>query len=443
MKIALVMPAGAIHRCRSGGFKKTLRYAPLTLTTLAALVPEELDAEIELIDEGVQPMPERIDADLVGITAITGTSTRAYAIADRLRARNIPVVLGGVHPTLMPEEAAEHADAVVVGYAEETWPELLRDFRDGRMRSLYRRETPASLELLPIARRDLLRKRSYITTNSIYATRGCPNSCRFCVIPVAWGRQTVFRPISEVIHEIEQLKGRDLVLIDPNLTSDFDYARRLFEALTPLKKRWFGLATTEIVETELLGLAARSGCRGLFMGFESVTQSTLDGIDKGFNVAKRYGDLVKRVHGYGIAIQGAFVFGFDSDDTSVFRRTVEAVEELKIDLPRFSIFTPFPGTPVFEKLEEEGRIIERDWALYDAQHVVFRPERMSPEQLQEGLHWAWRRTYRTKSIVRRVAASRCTPAVSVAANIGYKFYAARLPRFNRHVMMDIRDIGGL
>jgi radical SAM superfamily enzyme YgiQ (UPF0313 family) len=443
MKIALVMPAGAIHRCRSGSFKKTLRYAPLTLTTLAALVPSDLHAEIQLIDEGVQQIPNEIEADIVGITAITGTAPRAYEIADRLRKHKIPVVLGGVHPTLMPEEAAEHADAVVVGYAEETWPQLLRDFQNSRMQPLYRSEVPKTLDHLPVARRDLLRKNTYVTVNSIYATRGCPNSCQFCVIPIAWGKRTAFRPIPEVIAEIEQLDGRDLVLIDPNLTSDPQYARQLFEALAPLKKRWFGLATTEIVEGELLTLAAKSGCRGIFMGFESVTQSTLDGIDKSFNVANKYRDLVNRVHDHGIAIQGAFVFGFDSDDPSVFEQTVEAVDKLNIDLPRFSIFTPFPGTPIYNKLNSEGRIIERNWSLYDAQHVVFKPAKMTPTELQEGLHDAWRQTYRTGSILKRVVASRCTPLVNIAANIGYKYYAAKLPRFDRNAMMDMQDLSHL
>ena len=406
MRILLIMPSGSIHRHKSGNFKKVLRYAPLTLTTLAALVPEELEAEIRLVDEGVETLDEGFDADLVGITAITGTSPRAYTIADEARRRSIPVVLGGVHPTLMPQEAEQHADAVVVGFAEKTWPRLLRDFKNGRMKKFYGPADDLSLEGLPIPRRDLLRKNRYITVNSVYATRGCPNRCRFCVIPVVWGQKSYFRPIREVIGEIEALEGRDLVLIDPNLVSDREYAKGLFEALIPLQKKWYGLATTEVTnDDELFQLLVRSGCKGLFMGFESVSQNTLNEIDKGFNPVNRYRDIVSKLHDHGIAIQGAFVFGFDSDGPTVFERTVELIAKLKIDLPRYSVFTPFPGTPVFETLSSQGRITETNWALYDGQHVVFRPKGMSPDRLQEGLHWAWSETYKLTSIIKRIAAS--------------------------------------
>ena len=437
MKITLIMPSGSIHRHRSGSFKKVLRYAPLTLTTLAALVPPELEAEIRLIDEGVEPLPEDFDADLVGINAITGTAPRAYAIAARARSQGCATVLGGVHPTLLPDEALPHADAVVTGFAEQTWPQLLRDFSRRRMKRLYRAPSDPSLVGLPVPRRDLLRKGAYITVNSVYASRGCPNRCGFCVIPVVWGQRAYFRPIPEVVGEIEALGGRDLVLIDPNLIANRPYAKRFFRALIPLRRRWYGLATTEITDDkELFDLLVRSGCKGLFIGFESVSQPTLNRIDKGFNPVHRYKEIVARLHDRGIAVQGAFVFGFDNDDPTVFERTVEIVAELKIDLPRYSVFTPFPATPVFRRLSAQGKIIEKDWSLYDAQHVVFRPARMTPEQLQEGLYWAWRETYKLSSIARRIAASRCTPLVSVAANLGYKLYAARLPQFDNRASIE-------
>jgi radical SAM superfamily enzyme YgiQ (UPF0313 family) len=440
MKLLLIMPSGSIHRHRSGNFKKVLRYAPLTLTTLAALVPPELEAEIRLIDEGVEPVPDDFDADLVGINAITGTAPRAYAIAARARRQGCAVVLGGVHPTLLPDEALRHADAVVMGFAEETWPQLLRDFRQGRMKRLYRAPSDPSLAGLPAPRRDLLRKNAYITVNSVYASRGCPNRCGFCVIPVVWGQRAYFRPADEVVREIEALDGRDLVLIDPNLIANRPYAKQLFRELIPLKRRWYGLATTEIADDrELFDLLVRSGCKGLFMGFESVSQPTLNRIDKGFNPAGRYKEIVRKLHDRGIAVQGAFVFGFDDDDVTVFERTVEVVAELKIDLPRYSVFTPFPGTPVFDRLSAQQRVIETDWALYDAQHVVFRPARMTPEQLQEGLYWAWRETYKLLSIARRIATSRCTPLVSIAANLGYKYYAAKLPQFDKRALIESDD----
>ncbi len=437
MKIVLIMPSGSIHRHRSGNFKKVLRYAPLTLTTLAALVPPELEADIRLIDEGVEPIPEEFDADLVGINAITGTAPRAYAIAARAREQGCTVVLGGVHPTLLPDEAMRHADAVVTGFAEQTWPQLLHDFSRGQLKRLYRSPSDPTLHGLPIPRRDLLRENAYITVNSVYASRGCPNRCGFCVIPVVWGQQAYFRPVPEVIREIELLKGRDLVLIDPNLIANRAYARDFFRELAPLRRRWYGLATTEITDDpDLFALLVRSGCKGLFIGFESVSQPTLNRIDKEFNPVHRYKEIIRKLHDHGIAVQGAFVFGFDSDDPGVFQRTVEVVADLKIDLPRFSVFTPFPGTPVFERLSAERRIIETDWSLYDAQHVVFEPTQMSAERLQEGLHWAWSETYRLSAIAKRIAASRCAPLVNIAANLGYKYYAAKLPQFDKRALTE-------
>ncbi len=207
MKIQLLSPAGEIHRNKSGIFKTALRYAPLTLTTLAALVPDDLHAEVAIQDEGVQPLNLDFGADLVGITAITGTSLRAYKIADELRAKGHTVILGGVHPTLLPEEAAPHADALVLGYAEKTWPQLLRDFARGQLKLRYHLPTGRALAGVPIARRDLLKKERYSTINSIEATRGCPHKCDFCVVPTAWSNTYAHRPVEEVIAELRDLRG--------------------------------------------------------------------------------------------------------------------------------------------------------------------------------------------------------------------------------------------
>src|SRR5438132_1558795 len=208
MRIQLLSPAGEIHRHGTGIFKTALRYAPLTLTTLAALVPEELKAEITLQDEGVQPLDLDIEADLVGITAMTGTALRAYRIADELRAKGHTVVLGGVHASLLPDEAAAHADAVVVSYAEKSWPQLLHDFTCGQLKRRYFAPTGRRLEGIPIARRDLLRKDRYATLNSIEATRGCPHKCDFCAVPAAWSNIYAHRPIEEVIAELATFEKR-------------------------------------------------------------------------------------------------------------------------------------------------------------------------------------------------------------------------------------------
>lgn len=286
LRIALVSPRGPLYRHRGGAWRRQMRYAPLTLTTLAALVPDDIPAEITLYDEGLGDVPSDLDADLVGISAITGTAPRSYEIADALRARGVPVVLGGVHPTLVPDEAQRHADAVVTGYAEDTWPELLRDVRAGRMRERYAQAPGLSLAGRPHARRDLLPTGRVAQSFTLEATRGCQHRCDFCVVPTAWGGP-MQRPVGEVVDDIVRGGSKKLLFLDLNLIGDVGYAKALFEALVPLGVTWGGLATTRIAEDpELLALAARSGCRALLIGFESLSDDTLAETRKRFNAVR-------------------------------------------------------------------------------------------------------------------------------------------------------------
>ncbi len=429
LRIALVSPRGPLYRHGSGIWKKTMRYAPLTLTTLAALIPDDVPAEVTLIDEGIEDIAPGIEADLVGISAITGTAPRAYELADRFRARGLPVVLGGVHPTLVPGEAQAHADSVVVGYAEDTWPQLLRDFRAGRMQPRYGPTPNLSLAGRPHARRDLLPQGLFTQSHTLEATRGCHHACTFCVVPSAWGGP-MQRPVAEVIDDVRQMGAKKLLFLDLNLIADVAYAKALFEALIPLNLTWGGLATTLIVrDAELLDLAARSGCRALLIGFESLSPDVLGESRKRFNRHQDYRTVIDTLHDRGIAIMGCFVFGFDHDTPEVFAETAAFVHDANIDLPRFAILTPFPGTPLYRRLDAEGRILTTDWSLYDAQHVVFRPAQMSPDALWRGTEWAWKQTYRYRSIAKRLLGARTQPALGVATNLGYRFYAHRLHRY--------------
>ncbi|MHC4401567.1 MAG: B12-binding domain-containing radical SAM protein [Planctomycetota bacterium] len=428
MKIQLLSPAGDIHRRNKGIFKPSLRYAPLTLTTLAALIPEELDAEITIQDEGAQSLDLDFEADLVGITAITGTALSCYEIADRLRARGHTVVLGGVHPTLLPKEAAQHADAIVIGYAEESWPQLLRDLASGKMKWQYCLPPRRKLDNVPMARRDLLKRRRYATVNTIEATRGCPHHCAFCAVPAAWPGTYLHRPVEQVIAELSTFEGRSALFIDLSPVEDVDYAKALYRAMIPLRMRWVGLATTRIAEDrELLELAAASGCKGLLIGFEAVSQSTLNQANKPFQSVRSYAEVVKRLHDHGIGIQGCFVFGLDGDDRSVFERTVEFVDRVKIDLPRYAVATPFPGTALYRQWEAEGRLLHKNWALYDVEHVVFEPKQMTPEQLQDGLEWSWRQSYSWRSFFARMTAAPWSSLpLWVSLNLGYRYFAKHL-----------------
>ncbi|HEY1758529.1 MAG TPA: radical SAM protein [Bryobacteraceae bacterium] len=430
LQITLLSPRGPLYRHRGGIWKKTMRYAPLTLTTLASLVPEDIPAEIRIVDEGVEEIdPDRIEADLVGISAITGTAPRAYEISAQLQKKGTPVVLGGVHPTLMPQEAMRHADSVVAGYAEESWPQLLRDFAAGRMQRRYDQSPTLKLANLPFPQRQRYDSRMVNVGDTIEATRGCIYQCDFCVVPAAWGKP-LQKPVAEVIADIKQMGASRVIFLDLNLIADVAYAKELFTALVPLKIRWAGLVTTTIAwDDELLDLTAKSGCRGLLIGFESLNQESLKEAKKAFNMRRSYYDVVRRIHERKIAIMGCFVFGFDHDTLESFDETVDFVMDSHMDLPRYAIAVPFPATGLFKRLKAEDRITTENWSLYDGQHVVFQPKNMTAEELLQHTRRAWKKTYSYASIAKRLAGSRTRLPIAIPANIGYRFYANHLDTF--------------
>jgi radical SAM superfamily enzyme YgiQ (UPF0313 family) len=312
------------------------------------------------------------------------------------------------------------------------------------LRRRYSYPTSRQLTGVPIARRDLLKKKRYATVNSIEATRGCPHKCEFCVVPTAWHGIYAHRPVDEVIAELKTFEGRHALFIDLSPVEDVEYAKALYRAMIPLKIRWVGLATTRLAEDlELLALAAKSGCKGVLIGFESVSQDSLNRIQKQFHAADRYGDCVRRLHDHGIGIQACFVYGFDDEDESIFERTVEFVDRTKIDLPRYAVATPFPGTPLYRRLEREGRLLHRDWSLYDVEHVVFEPRRMSAERLQEGLQWSWEQSYGWRSLLYRLTGAPWSILpLWLSTNLGYRFFAEKLPGKADGVYRETRQISG-
>jgi radical SAM superfamily enzyme YgiQ (UPF0313 family) len=430
MKIVLISPKGPLYRFKGGTFKKSLRYQPLTLTTLAAYVPEELDAELELIDEGIQTIPDDLQANLVAMTVITGTAKRTYELAAGFRARGIPVVLGGPHVTLLPDEALQHADSICIGYAEETWPQLLRDFAEGKMQPIYRQRPDMELDHGPFARRELMNRKHFLTQAVFEATRSCSHDCEFCVAPAAWGRKQYQRPIDWVIEDIRRVGQKKIIFIDLNIISDKNYAKELFRRLIPLKLQWFGLSTVLIAhDEELMELLARSGCKGLLLGLETISEESLKDAHKRFNGSVSYQQVISDLHHLGISIQGCFVFGLDHDTPEVFDNTVEFAIEAGIDLPRFAILTPFPGTPIYHNMKAQDRILTEDWELYDGQHVVFQPNHMSVEQLAEGHERAWKKVYRYSSIARRLWQAGNFRPLTLSVNLGYRFYAHHLHQY--------------
>lgn len=400
-------------------------YAATTLTTLAALVPLELNANVELIDEAVDPVPDDFcGADLVGISAMTCDAQRAYQLADMARSKRIKVVLGGYHPTFMAQEAGEHADAVVKGFAEDAWPQLLRDFARGSMRGIYEADWQDTFtSSLTVSRRDLLNRKAYTLQNTLETSRGCPNQCSFCIVPPMHERRYVQRRMDRIVAEIDSLPDGQLAILDANPMENDVYAANLLPVLSSTGRTWFSSASYKsAADKRWVKTARASGCRGLVIGFESLDAGLLANAGKSFNDVERYGETCRMLHDEGITILGCFIFGFDGEDSSVFERSVEFVDKHHLDVALYSVYTPFPGTNAWAKLNSQGRILSTDWGRYDGRHVVFRPVGMTVEELQNGLYSAWDQTYGLRSILKRVIGAGTSPFLDLALNVGFRHY---------------------
>lgn len=371
-----------------------------SLPLIAALTPTH--HEVRILDERVEDIDFNEPYDLVGITVMSATAIRAYHIADEFRRRGVKVVLGGIHPTALPQEAKEHADSVVVGEAEGLWEKLLEDYERGELKPFYQRKDFPSLSGLPHSRLDLLRGK-YLLKHVFQTTRGCPHACGFCSVSTFMGRKYRHRPVEEVIEEIRQYPVRMIGFLDDNIVGNPAYSKELFQSLIPLRRKWVSQGTLRMAEDEkLLQLASQSGCIALFVGFESVNEENLRDMHKSFHRVDQYRKLIERFHKYGIMVIGSFVFGFDEDDVSVFRRTLQFIEDTKVDFAQFSILTPLPGTEVFDKLKAQGRIFSFDWSKYDFAHVVYQPAKMTPKELQEGYNFVFQKFYSLPRIARRL-----------------------------------------
>jgi radical SAM superfamily enzyme YgiQ (UPF0313 family) len=400
----------------------------LTLPALAALTPAGID--VQIVDCRVQPIDYDAPVDLVGITAMTCEAPAAYQIADKFRARNVPVVMGGHHASFLPEEAGLHADAVVIGEAELVWRDLIEDFRSGQLRSSYTADRLCDMNSeLPVPRRDLLDRTKYFTFNTIEATRGCSKGCSYCSIDAFFGPIFRKRSPEAVVSEIQGMLSppnadrgrmdRHIIFIDDNLTLDRRHAKQLFKAMIPLGIKWACQATTELAEdSELLGLAARSGCMLVSVGFESFNPSNVARLRKNWAAAGMTGGqaaaqpleavcdgfrrTVGRFHKQGVCVLGNFMLGFDDDDPDVIAKTIRASHAINVDVAYFHIVTPLPGTKLHDDLARENRITTRDWAQYDSGHVVFTPKLLSPAALQDAFWQAYREYYSIGRLASRV-----------------------------------------
>lgn len=400
MKILLVLPAGENYRVTperpSVPRRAMLRFSVLPLTTVASLTPPQ--HEVRIVDENVEPLDFEADCDLVGVSFMTALAPRAYAIAREFRKRGKIIVAGGYHATLCTAETLCHFDAVVVGDAEDTWPQVLRDIEAGRLQQVYR--SAGGAMTTPIPRRDLLMRtaRHYATVNAVQAGRGCRHACRYCSVTAFYQQTYRHRAVSDVLTELQTVSG-NFLFVDDNIVADRDFARELFTRLVPLRKRWVAQCSIEVGDDqELLHLMHKAGCRGLFIGIETVNSANLTAMSKQFNNPHRYRQRLQAIRRAGMAVVAGIIVGIDSDDVGVFAQTLHFLLEEGIDCVQVNILTPLPGTPLFAEMERGGRITDCVWSRYDYRHVVFQPARMSAAQLQAGGDWMYAQFYRLDRI---------------------------------------------
>jgi len=376
-------------------------FPPLGLATLAAYLSPDDHAVI--VDEHVEPLRLDDAPELVVIQVYITNAYRAYKIADHYRNQGAFVCLGGLHVTSLPEEAAAHASVIFLGPGEQTFPSFLKDFRAGRPERVYTSTSGRTLERVPPIRRDLIRRGLYLVPNSIVVTRGCPQHCDFCYKDAFFqgGRGFYTQRVDDALAEIERLPGRHLYFLDDHLLGDRRFGEALFEGMKSMRRVFQGAATVDsILRGDLIERAAEAGLRSIFVGFETLTPDNLRRSNKRQNLGRDYKAVADRLHSLGIMINGSFVFGMDDDGEDVFRRTVDWAVEQGITTATFHIQTPYPGTKLHARMVQEGRMLTRDWNLYDTRHVVYQPAKLRPETLKCGYDWAYQEFYRWRSIAR-------------------------------------------
>jgi len=406
------------------GWGRTGHTPPLSLLMLAAVTPP--DIEIKIIDDRLEGINFEEPVDLVGISVVTRSAQRAYQVASEYRKRGVKVVLGGIHPTALPEEASQYADSVVLGEGEHVWPALLNDFIRGQLKPKYRGRPEMNLDSLPFARRELIRRPDlYATTKVLSATRGCPNTCTFCAAGTGLVKTYRKRSVKNVIQELETVAGNVALFMDDNIAWEPEYAKDLFRAMIPLKLKWHGgLSVNALEDEELVKLAAESGCFMLGIGFESISPKVISSIRKEkTNHPGRYAELIKRAQQAGMVVFGGFIVGFDEDDLLVFDQLIDFINASRLDIASVYLLTPYPGSPLYRKYERENRILHKEWRYYEAVEgtCVYIPKQMSPVELMNNYVEVVERLFPYPSILKRAIQSKAFPCFGTLASLHLNF----------------------
>lgn len=407
-----------------GRFSNLLSYPSLTLATLYSLIPEGIFDQIDVVDENSQRVCyDRETYDLVLLTFETSSSLTAYKHCARFKKTGAYIVCGGYHVSALPEEAARHCDTIIVGPAENSLPRFLQDFVNGTPQKVYKDYNVCAADFR-IPARDKVTRRKKLRIPALIANRGCGNSCKYCSMRTMWKSDP--RPVKSVIRELKELRSRIVIFYDPNFFADREYALKLMRAMKPLKILWASNATADFgYDHELMQEAYESGCRGVLIGLESLNSTSLRNAAKRFQDADKYKEIIDNIHSHGIAVNGCFVLGFDTDTEEELLALPERVDKLGLDLCRFAILTPYPGTRFYTEYEREGRLITKDWSRYQQHNTVFQPKNMSPKRLDAIYRKVWRESYSWRRVLKRTFSSPMArkPYVFIllGANIGFKF----------------------
>lgn len=394
MKILLIMPHPNPKRSFFGKFD----YPSLTLQQIAAITPSE--HSVEIVDERYEPINFEKHYDVVGISCLTYNSLRGYEVAAEFRKKGIPVVFGGYHASLLPEEVKQHADSVVIGEAEYTWPQVLKDIQKGELKPFYRADKLVSPEDIPAARHDI---GVYTFMEAIQASRGCPTGCEFCAMQKVEGPRFRGRPVDHVIDEIKTIKSKTIFFADASLTISPPYSKSLFKEMASLNKKFhcFGNINVLSRDDEFLKLSQEAGVTRWYVGIESVSQENINQAGKSTNKVEDYAKAIRKIKDHGMNVTGFFMFGFDNDTPDIFKKTLEAMYEWELDFASFSIVTPYPGTRLFERLEKDGRITSYDWSRYEEGKVNYKPVRMTEQELLDGITYIAKDFFSIKQIFKR------------------------------------------
>ncbi len=398
----------------------------MSLAILAALTPDMF--EVKVTDELVDDIDFDYPADLVAISTNSTNAPRAYEVAKRFRERGAKIIMGGIHPSVMPDEVLTHADAILIGEAEEMWQKILDDFQSGGMEQIYRCEAYPDPESIPSGNWEVIHQKRYYVPRTFQTSRGCPYGCSFCSSTQFFGTKQRCRPIGNIIAELKDYSGRLAVFIDDNIAGNSSYAKELFRALKPLKQRWVAQSSIDIArDNELLRLAAESGCAGLLIGFESVNARNSADVKK-LRKAEQYAEHIREIRSAGIGVHGSFIFGFDHDTPDIFDSTVDFVMKNRLEVANFCKLTPFPGTRLFEEMSAEGRILHQNWEKYDRYNIVFQPKNISAADLHQKTLEAYMKTYSLSSILKRMPSKLQNILPYFAMNISYRLGSKRLRR---------------